>query len=138
MERFSPAESVQKSPKIEVPHVRRSAANMGTTPTEAAAASDSSSSSSSKSTLHGTSSGGGVTKATAQSPAVQKWKSIVKTLTPELIRNGLPATRRSLNLQPFFLAMHDNIEFIIRFGEKIFIRVLLYQYSLIRMLLMRP
>ena len=85
---------------------------MGTTPT-AAATSDSSSSSSSKSRLHGTSSGGGVTKATAQSPAVQKWKSIVKTLTPELIRNSADQRITKFTTYIFFYAMCDNNEFII-------------------------
>ena len=75
------AESVQNSPKMEVPLIRRSAANVGTTPTTTGP-----SSSSSKSKLQGAASGSGVKKQTAQSPAVQKWKSIVRTLTPELIR----------------------------------------------------
>ena len=78
--RYHSAESVQNSPKMEVPLIRRSAANVGTTPTTAP------SSSSSKSKLQGTASGSGVKKQAAQSPAVQKWKSIVRTLTPELIR----------------------------------------------------
>ena len=60
---------------------------MGATPT-AAAVSVSSSSSPSKSKLQGASSGSGVKKQTAQSPAVQKWKSIVRTMTPELIRKS--------------------------------------------------
>ena len=76
------AESVQNSPKMEVPLIRRSAANVGTTPTTTTGPS----SSSSKSKLQGAASGSGVKKQTAQSPAVQKRKSIVRTLTPELIR----------------------------------------------------
>ena len=74
---------MQNSPKMEVPLIRRSAANVGTTPTRTTGPS---SSSSSKSKLQGAASGSGVKKQTAQSPAVQKWKSIVRTLTPELIR----------------------------------------------------
>ena len=69
---------------MEVPLIRRSAANVGATPTTTTGPS---SSSSSRSKLQGAASGSGVKKqTTAQSPAVQKWKSIVRTLTPELIR----------------------------------------------------
>jgi predicted ribonuclease toxin of YeeF-YezG toxin-antitoxin module len=85
---------VTNSPKVEVPRPQLLARRSGAL---------------------GPSSGGGVTKKppstpinAAASPAVKRWRAIVKTLTPELIKKAM-AARKNNGGRPMMAALNKNL-----------------------------